>query len=160
MPSTRDPFMPLDSDPITKAQKQRIMKNAAYNEDIKAEWVQWATGDNSKTRLSELNYGQAKQIILAQQGGHAPLDEGWGYFDKNNPKHKLILSLCIQYGWTSQSEKHVEVADLIKLGNWLQYGSAPVHKPLKQLDNVELEKTIKALKRMITWKYSKTKPGK
>lgn len=157
MPSIRDPFTPSDNDPITKAQKQRIMKNAAYNEDIKAEWVQWATGDNSKTRLSQLNYGQAKMIILAQQGGNTSVDNSWGYFDKNNPKHKLILSLCIQYGWSLHNERHIEVADIVKLGNWLQYGKSPVKKPLKSQDNVELEKTIKVLKQMIKWKYTNTK---
>lgn len=79
----------------------------------------------------------------------------WSYFDKDNTKHKYILSLCIQYGWSKSHPKtgH-EVADLGALDSWLRgkstIGQSPVKKPLQEMNSKELSKVITALEAMIT----------
>ncbi|WP_273005624.1 hypothetical protein, partial [Leeuwenhoekiella blandensis] len=82
-----------------KKQKQLIHVNAP-NRDTKEEWVQWATGDNDKISTNDLTYAQAN-AILKQMGlkpvpmATADLASTWGKFDKNNQRHKAILSLLI-----------------------------------------------------------------
>ena len=71
----------------------------------------------------------------------------WKAFKKDNPKHKVILSLLYQANWTT----HIivrEVPYMERFGNWLQT-KAPVKKPLTAQDDIELEKTIKAFKGVI-----------
>lgn len=141
-------FTPSDDAPITVAQKKRIMSNVRYNNDIKAEWVQWATCDNSKVNLSDLNYGQAKMIILAQEGSEIITQDNWAHFDKSNSKHRYILSLCIQLQWSKKSDRHGEIADLNRLSDWLKSNRCPVQKPLLKMKPFELTKIVSALESM------------
>lgn len=133
----------------TKQQKHDIRKNAQYKVDIKEEWVQWATADKSKTSLNDLSYEQAEKIIRAQTGQDLkPVsadNENWAYFDKNNKRHKLILSLCRQAQWTIPHPTIGEVADLERLSAWLKSEKSPVRKKLTLMDAMEIEKIIKAL---------------
>lgn len=141
--------------PITPFQIKRIMNNCSYNVEIKNEWVQWATNDVSRTSLKSITQAQAIKIISQQTGQNSPASEGlgeakspfggWGAFNKNNPKHKLILSLCRQAQWTVKHAKYGEVADLGRLDKWLKSDRAPVNKSLLKMNEKEIQKTIAAL---------------
>lgn len=138
----------------TKQQKADIRRNAKYKVDIKEEWVQWATGDNSKTSLNDLTYEQAGKI-LAQQEGKPHLGDNWALFDKDNGQHKYILSLCIQMGLKKPSERHGFVADLQALSEWLKSERSPVRKKLMDMLPFELKKIIGALESITKNKYKK-----
>ncbi len=93
-----------------------------------------------------------KQTTLPKKTDRRKL---WSYFDKSNKKHKYILSLCIQYGWSKPH--HItghEVADLGALDSWLRgkstIGQSPVKKPLQEMETPELSKVIVALEAMVT----------
>ena len=142
--------------PITPFQIKRIMSNCNYNVDIKDEWVQWVTEDVNRTSLKSITQAQAVKIIR-QQTGSPPL-EGLGEvnyatFDKTNPKHKVILSICHQLQWTKPSVKWGEVPDLDKLSNFLQSDRSPVKKKLKDMTDLEIQKIIKALNGIIKHTY-------
>lgn len=80
----------------------------------------------------------------------------WGKFDKDNSKHRYILSLCIQYGWTTENPKTGnEIADIIALTRWLHSARCPVRKPLRKMTSKELSQVITALESMITKRFKK-----
>lgn len=149
-----------DDLPILKWQIDRIMKNCRYHIDTKNEYVQWATGDTSRTSLKSITQGQAKQIIMTQEGS-TPINEpkqsseNWAFFDKNNDRHKYILSLLLQMGWSVQSEKYGEVADLNRLSNWLKSKLSPVKKKLTLMSPAETSTIISALESMVTKHHGK-----
>lgn len=147
----------------TKQQKYRIRKNCGFDVGIKEELVQWATGSNEKTSLNDLSFEQAQKILSVQEGKEPPRLSGtppkegnfegnWGLFDKNNSKHKYILSLLRQLGLTIEV-KGRDVADINKLSEWLKSERSPIQKPLKQMKSVELSKIIGALEGMMKKRY-------
>ncbi|KGO89760.1 hypothetical protein [Flavobacterium suncheonense] len=136
----------------TKDQKFHIRRNCAYNEDIKCEWVQWATGDNSKTSLNDLTFDQANKILI-QQGGSPHTPDNWAVFDKTNKKHMVIISLMRQAQWVKPHDRYGEVADMERLSKFLQSPKSPITKPLQQMEPEELERIIKALKGIVKSKY-------
>jgi hypothetical protein len=153
-----------DDLPILTFQINRIMKNCQYQNDIKREWVQWATGDVKCTSLKNITQAQAKKIIMAQEGAtlvNQPVDpsdseqakQNWASFDKTNPKHKVILSLLYQMQWVKPSEKWGEVPDIERLSNFLQSDKSPVKKKLKDMEPQELEKLITALSGIVKHRY-------
>lgn len=79
----------------------------------------------------------------------------WGAFDLDNQKHKYILSLCQQYGWTRPHPKYGSVADLGRLGNWLRSKRSPVRKPLTKMSPTEVSTIINAMESMVGKEYSK-----
>lgn len=141
--------------PITKHQINTIMRNCNYNVDMKNEWVQWVTGDTSRTSLKSITHDQAIKI-MHQQTGTVPTEaaaENWAKFDKNNSKHKAILSMMYQINWTTM-DKGKEVPDLERLSNWLKSEKCPVSKPLLKMDNAtELPKVITAFSGIVESKY-------
>ena len=138
--------------PATKGQKQSIHLNIP--KEVKEEWVQWATGDNSKTSCYDLSFDQANRIL--EKNGITPHKYHFrAQFDKKNERHKYILSLCIQYGWSKRSGKYGTVADLDKLNEWMYSKLCPVQKTLKKMTNDQLTKVIGALESMTKKKYSK-----
>lgn len=137
-----------DDLPITPYQIKRIMKNCAFKEDIKDEYVQWVTGDINRTSLKSITQSQAIQIIKRQEGIEDLPSENWAIFDKNNQQHRYILSVCIQKGWSVKSEKYGEIADQKRLSDWLKSEKSPVRKPLKKMQPIELSKIISALENM------------
>lgn len=150
--TTKPPPIYGDHLPITPYQIKAIMANCAYQVDTKNEYVQWVTEDVNRTSLKSITQEQAVKIIKAQTGQSTQDDRvkgleaaNYAAFDKNNPKHKLILSLCRQANWTVSSKKYGEVADLNRLNSWLQSNRAPVNKPLKKMDAKEIQRTIAAL---------------
>jgi len=136
----------------TKDQKLAIRRNSGFKEDIKSEWVQWVKQDVSKTSLNDLTFEEAN-TILVQQGDKPHKGENWAWFDKNNGKHKKVLSLLHEAGLTVQS-KGQKVADTDWLSNFLKSAKSPVKKPLKEMANFELEKLIKSLENIVKsrWK--------
>jgi hypothetical protein len=137
--------------PILTFQVNRIMKNCQYQVDTKNEWVQWVTANVNRTSLKSITQAQAKKIIMAQEGltlVNEPT-ENWAFFDKANPKHKLILSLCRQCNWIVNNSKHGEIVDLNRLGNWIKSNKCPVNKPLKKMDSKEIERVIAALSNIV-----------
>jgi len=144
-----------DDLPILTFQVNRIMKNCQYQVDTKNEWVQWITADVNRTSLKSITQAQAKKIIMAQEGStlvNQP-KENWAVFNKNNQKHKVILSLLYQMQWVKPSEKWGEVPDLDRLSNFLQSEKSPVKKKLKDMEPSELEKLIKALNGIVKHRY-------
>lgn len=141
---------------ITKEQIKTILKNCNYNQDIKEEWVQWVTNDSSKTSLKELSQEQAEQIIKQQTGTSSNQQPAtkFEYFDKENKKHKVVLSLLYQLGWTTTNPQGKEIPNMSQLATWLQSKRSPVQKPLTQQSYWETEKIIKALSQMIVKKPS------
>lgn len=130
----------------TKEQKQLIHINAP-NRDIKEEFVQWATNDNSKISTNDLNFDQANRIL--EKLGIKPFKaENWAKFDKSNPKHKLILSLMYQANWTSGN-----LPDMSRLESFLKSDKSPVKKPLKSMSSEEVEKIIVALKGIVKHRW-------
>jgi hypothetical protein len=139
-----------------KDQKKQIRANFGYDVGLKEEAVQWATGDNSKRSLNDLTYEQADAIIRRQTGKEFEQSpaESWAWFDKNNKRHMLILSLCRQAQWVTMHPKlRSEVVDLDRLSNWLKSDKSPVQKKLTKMDAVEIEKIIKALRGIVKSKY-------
>lgn len=129
-----------------KKQKQLIHVNTPTR-DMKEEWVQWATGDVKKISCDDLSFEQANKIL--EQLGIKPLKaEYWAYFDKDNSRHKYVLSLCIQYGWSIRKRGSV-FADLDRLNEWMHSNRCPVQKPLKKMSPDELSKFIVALEGMM-----------
>lgn len=138
--------------PATKDQKFAIRKNCGYNEDIKCEWVQWSTGDSSKTSLNDLSFDQANKIII-QQGGNPHIPDNWAIFDNNNPKHRLLMSLMRTAQWVVPHHRFGEVADMKRLSEWLQSPKSPITKPLQMMEPEEVEKIIKAFKGIVKSTY-------
>ena len=136
----------------TKDQKLAIRRNCGFNEDVKCELVQWVKNDNAQTSLNSLSFDEANKILV-QQGDKPHKGEKWASFDKTNPKHRAILSMMYQAQWVT-TYKGNEVPDLDRLSEWLQSEKAPVRKPIKKQNNVELSKTIKALEGIVksVWK--------
>ena len=138
--------------PITTFQIKRIMQNCSYQVEIKNEWVQWVTGDVNRTSLKSITQGEAVRILKQQTGEtqDATVDE-FKVFDRNNPKHKYILAMLYTANWTIMDGTR-ELPDMGRLAKFLKE-KAPVKKTLPEQDNVELEKTIKALKGVIKSTY-------
>lgn len=139
---------------ITDFQVRQILQNCSYQIDVKNEWVQWVTGDTARTSLKSITSDEAKKIILAQHGGELiNADDNWAKFDKNNPRHRFILSLLRQLQWTTKNIKYGEVADLNRLSKFLKSDKSPVKKPLKMMAIYEQEKIIAALSGIIKSRY-------
>lgn len=154
---TKAPTVYGDDLPITAYQIKEIRKNSNFEEDIKEEWVQWVTGDVTKTSLKSLTQAQAVRIIR-QQTGAEPQQDNWGLFDKDNRQHLTLLAYMRTAQWTTPNGKHGEVADIDRLSEWLKSELSPVKKPLKKMQPWEVSKIIKAFEGIVNSKFkSKSK---
>lgn len=80
-------------------------------------------------------------------------DYQWAIFNKENQQHMYLLSLCIQFGWTSWNEaRQRNVADLGRLGNWIKKYSA-VKKPLIAQTKEDLQSTLYQFEQMVVKQY-------
>jgi hypothetical protein len=159
MTTTKQPIVAGDHLPITTYQITRIMKNCAYDIDIKNEWVQWATGDVNRTSLKSITQAEAIKIIRQQEG--LPQEdktagvENWASFTSQKPnpqKRKVLFSLMHQAGWTTTQagrEGYSAVPDLLRLSAFLQSEKSPVKKKLVDMDIREMEKLIRAFKGIV-----------
>jgi hypothetical protein len=164
-----------DDLPVLLWQRKRIIRNCGYNDDIKEEWVQAATGDVKRTSLKSITQKQARWIIMAQEGTSPPTPQGgakeiadkvgayntnspsgeasWAVFDNQNAQHRHILSLCRQAQWTTSHPRHGEVADLVRLDQFLKSNRCPVNKSLKSMTKEELVKVGHAINQIIKHKF-------
>lgn len=95
---------------------------------------------------------QTKEVIQTKKPDYK---DNWAVFNPKRKQHKYILSLCIQYGWSIESNKWGEIADLQRLSNWLKSDLSPVKKPLKDMSPTETSKIIFALESMNEKHHSK-----
>lgn len=100
--------------------------------------------------FKDLNSVQADDLIRFFNTGELPDNSSWGRFDKNNSRHRSILSRCYTMGWVDEETGYV---DLNRLGEWLKSNRSPVQRPLKEMEPHELSKIIKALDGIIKSKY-------
>lgn len=135
-----------------KNQKQRIAILVKGDKALKKALVQQTTGDQSKTSTNDLSHVEANRIIQ-YLGGKPIVYENWAYFDKSKASHRQILSLCMQYGWTTPHPTRGEIANLGALSEWLKSKRSPVNKKLLEMTPVEVSKIITALEGMVTSKY-------
>lgn len=148
-----------DDLPILAFQIKRIMNNCAYDIDTKNEWVQWATGDNSRTSLRSITQAQAKKIIRQQEGltqeDKSVNTENWASFTPTKPnpqKRNVLFSLMYQANWTTTAparDGYKEVPDLMRLSNFLKSEKSPVNKKLIDMEPEEIQKIIKAFKGIV-----------
>ena len=137
----------------TKEQKKLIHVNT-HDRDQKEEFVQWATEDVSKISCNDLSFDQANMILQKLgQKPHGRERNYYGVFDKRNQQHMSIVSLTRQLGWEKRHEKYGRVADMDRLGEWLQSDKAPISKPLMKMETGELSKTINALTFMVAKRF-------
>lgn len=101
--------------------------------------------------FKDLNAVQGDDLIRFFNTGKIPDNSSWGRFDKNNAKHRTILSRCHTLGWVD-AERPAFV-DLNRLGGWLKSNRSPVQRPLSEMEPKELSKIIKALDEIIKGKY-------
>jgi hypothetical protein len=155
---TKTPPIYGDDLPITAFQIKEIRKNCNFQQEIKEEWVQWVTGDVSRTSLKSLTQSQAVNILRQQTGNTSPLskgclkggvDDNWGFFDKQNKQHLTILAQMRTAQWEIDNEKYGKVPDLERLSDWLKSPKSPINKPLKKMQPWELSKIIEALKGIV-----------
>lgn len=138
--------------PACKLQKQRIAILVKGDKELKKHLVQEVTKNLSKTSTNDLTHQEANQIIT-KLGQKPIVYDNWAYYDKTKKSHKYILSLAIQYGWLVKDDKYGELADLIKISEWLKSSRSPVNMPLKKMTPSQVSKVITALENMITKKY-------
>lgn len=136
----------------TKEQKRLIAINTPTKE-IKEEWVQWATCDVNKTSTNDLTFEQAN-LILKQLGLKPHVSIDWAAFDMKNSKHRRIISMMYQAGWTIINQEGKEIPDLSRLNDWLHSAKCPINKPLKQMDdNEEMPRLIQAFSGIVKARY-------
>ncbi|QYS86325.1 hypothetical protein JJC03_15605 [Flavobacterium oreochromis] len=93
------------------------------------------------------------------QEGSTPVNEpktaseNWAMFDKNNQKHRVILSCLYQLQWTVPNDRRGELPDLERLSNFLKSDKSPIKKPLKDMQPFELDKIITALNGIIQSRF-------
>ena len=136
----------------SKEQKRLIAINTP-NKETKEEWVQWATADANKTSCNDLTFEQAN-MILKQLGLKPHESIHWAAFDKNNAKHRKIISLMYQAGWTVLNDDGKEIPDLNRLNEFLHSSKCPINKPLKDFDDMhEMPRLIKAFSGIVKSKW-------
>lgn len=137
----------------TKQQAQRIYRLCGYDKERKELLVQQFTGSNTRTSCYDLTHAQANELIT-HLGGMPLGKKCWGTFDMSNKRHRYVLSLLHQLGWVTTNAALRQIADIERLGDWLESHRAPVQKPLLKMKPHELSKTITALEQMTLKKYS------
>lgn len=102
------------------------------------------------THLSQLERCELDELYLKLASKSFDLGSHWGRFDISKRQHRYILSLCQQLGWVVYHERlGRNVADLARLGRWLQHYSK-AKKPLMDQSSRELQSTISQLESMLT----------
>lgn len=99
----------------------------------------------------EMSKQEADDVIYFFKTGDYPKNHSWAFFDKSNTKHLKILSLAKELDWIDENSGF---ADLNRLGSWIKSSRCPIQgKTLKDMDNNELAKVIKALENMVQSKW-------
>lgn len=72
----------------------------------------------------------------------------WGLFDNDNQAHRQLISLCYQAQWTTPY-KGRNVADTLRLSEFLKSDKSPVNKALKKMTKEEVSKVIVAFEGIV-----------
>ena len=139
---------------ITSQQSKRIYQLCGYDKETKMAVVSQFTGAPDLVSTKDLTHAQANAVIC-HLGGVPIGKKCWGSFDYKKQSHRYVLSLCRQLGWTRETAGKGTVADLERLGNWLESKLSPVQKPLLQMSPTEVSTIINAMESMVGKEYSK-----
>ena len=93
--------------------------------------------------------------FAAEKQPIAPKKENWGFFTKTAPnpkKRKVLFSRMYNAQWTTMVQGK-EMPDLARLSDFLQSEKSPVKKPLRKLNDLEIEKIITAFSGIEKHKY-------
>lgn len=144
---------------ITYPQIQRIHgllpADIKKDADAKASLVFQFTQDTERCSVGAMTFVEANQLIIRLGGTHfktANNDAVWYKFDFKDAQHRKVLSLCHEYGWTTQYKGRT-VADMKALATWLKSERSPIKKPIMKMEVIELRKIIKALENMVFHKW-------
>lgn len=124
------------------------------NRSEKLDFLSQFTGRELLTskELAEL---EATDVVTFLKTGRRPVNR-WAFFDIKKRQHRYILSILQQAGWTVfDTRKKRYIADMQRLGKWLQSERSPVKKPLITQSNKELSKTIYALENILRFELKK-----
>lgn len=131
-------------------QLQTICSGKFRSRDERLETLSEMLGVEIKS-IKDMNRLQADELIYFFNTGKTLDHSSWGMFDKHNPQHRTILSLCHQLGWVQ--EENPQFADLHRLGGWLKSDRSPVKSPLKEMSKQQLSKIIFAMQNIINKQY-------
>lgn len=137
-----------------------LPKEVIADKEQKKTFVYSFTNDPQRTSTTKLTFKEANDALVslgakAHDRPFVRLTE-WQRFDYKKPSHMNILSLLRQLGWTVKSQTSARLfADMVRFGNWLEKGKAPVNKPLSKMHAIEISKTIIALEYMVAGKEKK-----
>lgn len=132
----------------TKAQRQMIMGLCQYNIEHKASAALSISNGRTES-LSELFSSEASRLIKRLKGEKTTHSTPRHLqFDLSNSKHRKILSICQQLGWSKKGQRQSSIADMEKLNSWLMSKRSPVQKCLMDIDYVSLSKIIHALEQI------------
>lgn len=121
------------------AQKYTIIAGS-YNVDSTRDLTSEQAEDMINWLDGKLKYGDMKPHQFAM-------------FDHKNRQHMKLLSLAIEYGWFTYSDKYKRnVADLNRLGLWIMNRSQS-HKPILKMTEKELQITIYQFEQMVKKHY-------
>lgn len=99
------------------------------------------------------DYHKPKSELQNIVQGNRSKNKNWGLFDKNNQKHRTVLSRLRTLQWVVPSAKFGEIPDIKRLSDFLKSDRSPVNKPLNDMDEKEVSKIIACLDSMITKYY-------
>ncbi|MDB0600719.1 hypothetical protein PL373_06080 [Tenacibaculum maritimum] len=122
---------------------QSAMSKRCGSRDERLEYLSNIVG-RELTSTKDLTKIEATELLYFLNVGKVKKDN-WGYFDLQNVKHKVLLSHLYTAGWVvPHLGKHGEVPDIERLSNFLKSNKSPVNKPLKRMNDKEVEKIITA----------------
>lgn len=121
----------------TTSQRKSLYRLFGYCKDTEAIHVKALTKDLF-SRANDLSIQQADTLLKS-------LSTNWAVFDKENQKHKYILSLLMQLGWSKAHDKYGTVADLSRLSNFLKSKNSPLYPNLKPLQDMDVKKELPKL---------------
>lgn len=101
--------------------------------------------------IKDMSRIQADELIYFFNTGKTLDHSSWAVFDRHNPQHKAVLSLCHQLGWVQEDKP--QFVDLHRLGGWLKSDRSPVKSPLGDMTKQEVSKIIFALQNIIKKQY-------
>lgn len=94
-----------------------------------------------------------KELQNIVQGGRSTGKSCWGLFDKDNKKHRTILSQLRTLQWVVPHERWGEVPDINRLSDFLKSDKSPINKPLMDMKPQEVSKIISCFDSIITKHY-------
>jgi hypothetical protein len=119
-----------------------LPKEYIQDRDLKKDFVSQFTGNENKTSTKELSFRQANDMIICL-GGKPPKYDNWALFDYKNKQHLKVLSICQSIGWVKyNSTLKKNLADLMRLSEWLKSSRSPIKKPLKKMTSQEISRKL------------------